>query len=430
MSRYVGVKNNNIYVVSDNIFVNNQFNVIEVPTCFDNVSSRELITTYKFKENIFKCKTAPKLAKDLKVALVTNWKMRCGIATYAEFLYSELIKHVGDYKFFVERNNTPTGPINYACDTKIPDDKIVACWNRGDSLKELVKEIKAYDPDVVLIQHEFGIWPNARYWLSLMNQLSEFRVIVTMHSVFHHRDKTICEAAMPEIVVHLPGAIGVLKDEKGVPGKVYAIPHGSFPCESREKLWNFYKSDRTFMQFGFGFRYKGWENCVRAASILKKKYKDVFFTGLFSESPFSKVEHELYYNELMDLVSELDLEENVAILRGYQSDASLDSYLRTNQATIFPYVTHPSHEVFGASGAARVAMSKGLPVITSSVNHFSDLPTIKADSPEEMAAALDHLFSDTKFKNDQIELQINYLNDTTWKKVALKYIEILETKSV
>jgi len=425
MSRYAGVKNNNIYVVSDSVFSNKDLEVVEMPSELDNISIQELIETFKFKNGIFSAKNTVKLKENLKVAFVSNWKMRCGIATYAEFLYSEIMEHVGDYKFFIEKNDKPTGPINYAGDTKIPDDKLVACWKRGESLKELVKEIKTYDPDVVLIQHEFGIWPNARYWLSLMSQLSEYRVIVTMHSVFHHRDKTICEAAMPEIVVHLPGAFDVLKKEKGVPGLVYVIPHGSFPCKNRERLWNFYKSERTFMQFGFGFRYKGWENCIKAAAILKKKYSDVFFTGLFSESQFSKVEHELYYNELMLLISKLDLEENVAILKGFQSDATLDSFLRTNQAAIFPYVTHPSHEVFGSSGAARVAMSKGLPVITSSINHFSDLPTIKADTPEQMAEALDLLFSNKQHKENQINIQIAYLNDTAWEKVALKYIDIL-----
>ena len=259
-----------------------------------------------------------------------------------------------------------------------------------------------------------------------MSQLSEYRVIVTMHSVFHHRDKTIIEAAIPEIVVHLDGAYDVLKNKKQVPGSVHVIPHGCFPCVNRDRLWNFYKSDRTFLQFGFGFRYKGWENSIRAVSILKQKYPDVFFTGLFSESPHNKSEHELYFNELMALAIDLGVQDNIAIIRGYQSEETLDSYMRTNQATLFPYISHPAHEVFGASGAARIAMAKGLPVVTSSVNHFSDLPTIKADSPEEIALALEQLFNDSKAKEAQIAKQISYLNDNTWENVALRYIKLFE----
>jgi glycosyltransferase involved in cell wall biosynthesis len=82
--------------------------------------------------------------------------------------------------------------------------------------------------------------------------------------------------------------------------------------------------------------------------------------------------------------------------------------------------------VFGASGAARMAMSKGLPVVTSSVNHFSDLPTIKADSSEEIAAALEKLFTDPVAREAQINRQIEYLEENTWEKIALRYVSLFE----
>jgi glycosyltransferase involved in cell wall biosynthesis len=82
--------------------------------------------------------------------------------------------------------------------------------------------------------------------------------------------------------------------------------------------------------------------------------------------------------------------------------------------------------VFGVSGAARMAMSKGLPVITSSVNHFSDLPTIKADTPEEIAQALERLFTAPEAKKLQVQRQISYLDDNTWEKVALRHIALFE----
>jgi glycosyltransferase involved in cell wall biosynthesis len=360
---------------------------------------------------------------ELKIALVGNWKMRCGIATYSENLWPQVAKHVGEYKLFIEKNDITTGDVHQFGDVTLSDSQVSSCWKRGESLQNLVRELKEYDPDIIWIQHEFGLWPNASYWLSMMNQLSDHRIIVTMHSVFHHKDKTIVEAAMPEIVTHLEGGRVLLKEEKKVSAKVHVIPHGCYAFNN-ERLWNFYKSDKTFMQFGFGFRYKGWENSIRATAILKEKYPDVFFTGLFSESPYAKLEHQIYYNELMNLVSELNITENVSILRGYQSDEVLDSFLRTNQATLFPYVSHPDHEVFGASGAARMAMARGLPVITSSVNHFSDLPSIKADSPEEIASALETLFIKPGVKEKQVQTQISYLNENTWEKIALRYAEI------
>jgi glycosyltransferase involved in cell wall biosynthesis len=249
-----------------------------------------------------------------------------------------------------------------------------------------------------------------------------------MHSVFHHKDKLICEAAMPEIITHLQGGYDTLKLEKCVPGKVYVVSHGCTETIKEPKLWNYYKSTKTFMQFGFGFRYKGWENSIRATALLKQRYPDVFFTGLFSESPFSRADHQLYYDDLMDLVEQLGIQENVALLRGFQSDESLDSFLRTNQAVVFPYVSHPQHEVFGASGAARLAFSKGVATVSSNVNHFSDIPTIKAETVEELSSALESVLTDQKVKSQQIVTQNNYVKENSWDKVADRHIAIFENR--
>lgn len=428
MKRYVGVRNDRIVIVSDFQFSDGGVLVLELPAELASMTPMELITRARYRNGRFVVKGDVKSADRMKVAFVGNWKMRCGISSYSENLWPQVAAHLNDFRLFVEHNDQPTGQLNKLGDTVFPEEWVVPCWKRGESLDDLVKNIQAYDPDIVWIQHEFGLWPNARHWLSMMSRLADYRVIVTMHSVFHHKDKTIVEAAMPEIVVHLDGAREVLKSEKKLGSKVYVIPHGCFPVDKSEKLWNFYRSTKTFMQFGFGFRYKGWEDSIRAVAILKEKYPDVFFTGLFSESPFNMLEHQLYYNELMALIESLDLQENVAIIRGYQSDEALDSFLRTNQATVFPYVSHPAHEVFGASGAARLAMAKAIPVVTSYINHFSDLPTIKVTTPEEIAFELEKIFLDWKVKRAQIDRQNEYVTENTWDKIAQRYIDLFEKK--
>lgn len=427
-SKYVGVKDGSIKIVTSGLFKPSdpEVEVIPVPVEFQDMLPAQIITGFRVSNGHLQRRRNKKSStQKMKLAFVGNWKMQCGIATYSENLLPEVAKHFGDFKLFIEKNDSPTGPVNLVGnDVMIGSEKVISCWKRGEPLQELVRSIKEYDPDVIWIQHEFGIWPNAGAWLSMMSQLANYRVIVTMHSVFHHRDKTIVEAAMPEIIVHLDGARKVLKEEKGISSPVHVIPHGCAPVLNAERLWNFYKSNHTFMQFGFGFRYKGWEKSIRAAAILREKYPDVFFTGLFSESPFNSVDHQVYYDELIALVDKLNVAGNVAILRGYQSDAALDSYMRTNQVVVFPYVSHPQHEVFGVSGAARLAMSKMVPVITTNVNHFSDVPTIKADSPEEIAEALDRMFSNSLTRKMQVENQLQYLNENTWEKVAMQHVQL------
>lgn len=418
MSRYAGVKNGNIYVISDSIFINSELNILEVPSELDHIPSKELISEYKLKNNEIVSQNINKSTQNLRVAFVSNYFMHCGLSTYAENLFPEITKHIVDYRFFIEDSVSVENK-------NLLSDKMIACWKRGEKLTELVNQIKLYDPDIILLNHEWGIFPDAKIWLSFLTQLSGYRTIIIMHSVFpKHLDKLIIEASMKEIIVHLDGAKDCLVNEKKINGKVYVIPHGCYVNNNSSKLWNMYKSNNTFVQVGFGLRYKSFEDSIIATSLLKKKYKDVFFTAIFSESPFSKYEHQLYYNELVDLIEKLDVKDNVGIVRGFQSDVCLDAYFRTNKVAVFPYKSHPEHEVFGASGAARLAMSKGLPVVTSNINHFSDLNTIKVTSPKQIAEELDKLFSNSSAIEEQIKIQNEFIVENSWENVAKKYISI------
>lgn len=425
MARFVGVKNNHICIVSDNSFISNDLQTLEVPPELSEVSSSDLITNCRVKDGVIKCKTFKKTAKQMKIALVGNWKMRCGISTYSENLWPQIIKYVGHFKLFIEQNDSPTGDIHQIGTQTIPDDQVSVCWKRGESCQQLIKELKEYNPDVILLQHEFGLWPNAAHWMAMLTQLSDYRIIVFMHSVFpNHKDKTIVEACIPEIVVHLDEAKEALV-KKGVSSLIHVIPHGCYEYSS-ERYWNFYKTDHTIIQMGFGFRYKGFEDTIVACSILKDKYPDLFLTIIFSESSYNAKGHQIYYNELINLIEKLSLQENVAIVRGFQSDKSINSYLRTNKVAVFPYKSNQDHLVYGASGAARLAMSANLPVMSSNIPHFSDLPTIKCISVEEIAKELDKLFSNSEYYENQIKKQNNFMEDNSWANVAIKIINILE----
>jgi glycosyltransferase involved in cell wall biosynthesis len=412
------VKDNRICLVSEQPFAHPDWQVIEY---HGTATSKELIADHCIKDGQAVPKKIGKPANKLRVALITNWQMECGLANYIRDLANELVELIGELHLFVERNPIVPSYLN----PKLTPDKITPCWKRGEPLTELAQAIKNYQPDIVLINHEWGIFSNARYWLSLLGQLSDFRVISILHSIFWHQDKLVSEAPMKEVVVHLDGAKHVLK-EKGNSATIHVLPHGC-PLPSQEpRLWNCYKSEHTIVQQGFGFAYKGYENSIRAIALLKDKYPDIFFTGLYSESPYAKVEHDTLYHHLMEIVDKLGVANHVALIRGYQSDKVLDAYLRTNKVAIFPYAYAKGHECFGSSGAAPYAMSKGVPVITSSINHFCNLPTIKADTPQAMAEQLDRLFSDPQIYRQQIEKQNAYLQANSWAETAKRFAAIFE----
>lgn len=427
VAKFVGIKDDQISFISDNPITSTDLQVLEVPVNLRHLSPTELITDCVIQNNQIIYRKFKKLAKDMKVAFVSNHMMACGIATYNQNLFPEIAKYLKEFKLFIEENDNPTGDIYQLGDQKLSKEQVSICWKRGQSLQKLVEELKSYSPDIILINHEFGIFPSAKYWLSLMTQLADFRVIVILHSVFRHKDKTIIEGICPEIIIHSSSAKDILKKEKQINSKVYIVPHG---CDTlqKERLWNFYKSNHTFLQCGFSFKYKNFEDSIKAVGLLKEKYPDIFLTLILSTSDFAKVEHEKYYRELINLIKELNIQENVAIIKGFVSDEVMKSYFLTNKVAVFPYKSIPGHEVFGSSGIARVGMSMGMPIISSNIPHFDALPTLRADNPEEIANHLDHLFSDKKFVEQQVKKQNTFIDENSWKKCALQYINIFENE--
>ncbi len=427
MSKFIGAKNGKIQVISDIKFINEDLQILELPSALSEISEEQLLLEYEVKNNTISHKNDRQDINKLKVAFVINYRMACGISTYNEQLLNRLIPKLQDFKLFIEHNDHPTGKLNELEDITFDESKIEYCWKRGENLSELFAKIKAYNPDLIVIGHEFGLFPNARHWMSMMTQLSNYKILTTMHSIFpHHLDKTIIEASAKNIVVHSDGAKQALIS-KGNSSNIYVIPHGCYAISNQERLWNFYKSNATFMQIGFGYQYKSFEDCIEATALLKTKYPDVFFTALFSESPHSKLEHDNYYNRLIALINKLGVNDNVSIIRGFQEDKVINSFLRINKVAVFPYKLAAEHFVYGASGAARLAMSKGIPVISSSIPHFADIVSIKANNAQEISQQLDILFSDNRKIIEQVNKQNEFIKANDWEITATKYVEVLET---
>jgi len=409
---YVGYKHSRICFVSSYPCRTDKFKVVAVDKPDDVTELKEVSENYRVWRGKLISKFKPLPINELRIALVGVYKIPCGIATYAEALWREQKELVKEAKIFSEYADVPDEP------------GVVRCWKRGQPLDNLIREIDAYDPDIVFVQHEFGIFPDARYWLSFLSAMQKYRTVVTLHSVFRHQDKTICEAAIPEIIVHTNIAKSVLIKEKKIPSKVYVFPHGCSPPQNAPRLWNRYFTNHTVMQFGFGFRYKGWERAIDAVHILRKKFPDIFFTGLFSESVAGPAAHDEYFHELLAKIDQYKLHNHISIIRGFQSQETLETYLRMNRVAIFPYVNHPEHVVFGSTGAARVAMTQGVPTIVSDVPLFHDLEGVcpRISTVEELCEEIEKLFNE-KAAAKQVEKQNRFLIDNTWAKMAERQLE-------
>jgi hypothetical protein len=412
---YIGYCGKDILFVSKELCSSGKLKVIQLPESMEKLAPDFIMNNYEIWNNRIVSKSEKKDAKELRVAFIGVWGIECGIATYSEWLIPEITKHIKEYKIFAEVNGKEE-----------TDPNVTRCWKRGEPVGDLIQKVEEYSPDIVLIQHEYGLYPTAPLWLSLISRLNKFKTFVTMHSVYHHFDKLVCLAPVKNIIVHTNIAKNILTDNLHVPGKISVIPHGSLPVANENKLWNIYYRNRTLMQFGFGFRYKGWEQALQTVKNLKEKYKDIYFTGLFGESPFNRIMHNQYYNELENLVSEYDIIDNVGFVRGYVHDKVLESFLRTNKIAIFPYIENGEHTVYGCSGAARLAMHYNIPVIVSKVPLFDDLEGVcpKIGTIEELCTEIELLFNNPEKVNSQLKKQQEFLIRNSWENVGRMYVDL------
>lgn len=354
--------------------------------------------------------------KKLRVAMIANWGQECGISTYTKYLVDALRPKCDELRVFSEEG----------CDSS---EDVVTCWSRGSSMVNCTRMVQDYRPDFVLVQHEFGIFPKAPYLLQMLHSLESTPYAVVLHSTYEHLDKSICTAAMKNIVVHTDIAKGVLR-KLGNNSNISVIPHGCVEFPDRKELWNIFQTPYAIVQFGFGFFYKGVDRAIDAVHRLKtmqpEKYKDIFYCYLCSESSHCRNIHDDYHKYLDGKISELGLEDNVAVIRKWNTDQEINNYLRTAKLAIFPYLINPDNTVYGASGALRVSFANGIPCIASESHLFDEVPNLPRPSDSvSLALEIDKVFSDGKYRDSLIASQDAYCAANTWDITAERYLSLM-----
>jgi glycosyltransferase involved in cell wall biosynthesis len=364
-----------------------------------------------------------KPTSEIKVAVICNWQTKCGISTYSKYLVDSLKTKVKDLRIFSEVATATTaedGP------------EVDRCWKRGECLLPMIKKVLEWEPDFVIIQHEYGIFPNAFYFMQMMQQLDGTPYVVTLHSVYEHLDKIVYSACIKNIVVHTQPGKDILVNA-GNTNQIDVIPHGCVEFPDAHELWNICQNPYTIIQFGFGFAYKGVERALDALHHLKntnQKFENIFYIYLLSENEHTSKIHHQYYKDLMEKINNLGLQPNVAIIRKYQPDKMINLYLRLAKLAIFPYLNNPNNNVYAASGAIRIALANKIPVIASESHLFDELHGTVPRPADHMglAAEIDRIFSNGDYRANLISMGQNYIQRNSWDTAADQYLALYKSQ--
>lgn len=419
---FVGYSGQNILWVSQNkCSPTTKVSVIEVPDGTINETPENVLRNYAvWRNNLIKKTDLENLPpQNLRVAMVSQYGINCGIATYTKYLCDELRPLVADLRIMAE-DADPKDCINDK------QENVVRCWKRTGDYSRIIRAMEEYQPDLIYVQHEYGALNHGANWNTLIGHLNaRWRTIVVLHSVYDHKDKLIFEAPCQEIIVHSMSGRDLLR-KKGVDhATINYIPHGCMKLNPYQIRFSAIESKHMLFQYGFGFEYKGWENCLEIVEKLKKKYSDLVYVGIFNVSKFSEAFNNSYFDRLMTMARERGLENNFVLHKGFRSEEILQSYMAQCQVNLFPYWNHHEWRVHGASGAVRLALASGVPTIVGDVPFFSEF---KGYIPvcgkiDEYVATITELFENQAYRESVQKKTIEFITERTWDKIAHWYLQ-------
>ena len=375
-----------------------------------------------------------------RVIYVSTYPPReCGIATFTRALtkainvlnplYLADIVAIDDEKSGGERQQYPW-EVKY----KIDQDDLRSWINAADYINQS-------SADVVMLQHEFGVYggKQGEYVLPFIERIKN-PIVVCMHTVLKEPEPKMCETV--QRISERSSAIVVIVNAAGErlvghynidPDKIVVIPHGvpdipygpSAPHKEKLRLngWTVISS------FGLFSRSKGYEYAIEAMRSVVKKHPRTKLLLLGETHPVvRRQEGEKYRQDLKRLIAKYGLESNVEFVNRYLSIGEIVNYLQATDVYVTPY---PNLDQV-SSGTLSYAVSAGRPCISTPyvyakevLSHHRGLICEPLDS-DDLAEKINYLLDNPKVAEEISKKAYTYGRNMIWPSVALRHLDLFE----
>jgi glycosyltransferase involved in cell wall biosynthesis len=319
----------------------------------------------------------------VRTAIVSTYPPRaCGIGTFAADVRATLLGVAGIERVdLVAVVNEPSSPQRLGVLATIAQNV------RGDYVRT-ARMLDRLDVDVVLLQHEYGIFggPDGEYVLSFARNLSQ-PLVVTLHTVLSeptpHQAEVITElcaeaelvVVMTETALRLLVASGACSEEK-----VRVVPHGAptrltarAASERDEPVSGGYAAkDARFLLSTFGLISpgKGVETVIEALPAVVERHPEVVYVIAGRTHPdVARREGEQYRVMLERRVLELGLGDHVEFDDRFLAIEELSDLLAATDVFVTPY--HGREQI--ASGALTFAIAAGCGVVSTPYWYAQDM---------------------------------------------------------
>ncbi len=314
----------------------------------------------------------------MRAAIVSTFPPRaCGIGTFAADLRAALggvddVESVGKV-VVVDDPSRPQRPGVVAT---------ISQGTRGDYVRA-ARILGRRDVDVVLLEHEYGIFggKDGEYILSLAEALAQ-PLVVTLHTVLseptRHQARVLAAlCGHAEIVIVMTdNALRLLADSGACPEtKIRVVPHGAPKLLVQRARAAATRNERVrgrfvISTFGLISPGKGLETVLEALPAIIERHPDTLYVIAGQTHPgVAQRQGERYRQSLQQLVSQLDLEEHVEFDDRFLTVAEIGDLLAVTSVFVTPYLDRDQ----ASSGALTFAIAAGCAVVSTPYRYAEDL---------------------------------------------------------
>jgi glycosyltransferase involved in cell wall biosynthesis len=312
------------------------------------------------------------------IALIGSYTpRRCGIATFTADVYQTLTQTRPEAKCDVYALTDIEGAYQYPPEvvSEIRQNEI------GDYLAA-ASRLNATMPDIICVQHEFGIYGGlAGEHLLMLLEATNRPVVTTLHTILEAPSddqrrvfaKLLARSARVIVMAERGGEI--LRRVWAVPAeKILVIPHGApdralGPTEPFKHALG-YAGRELLFTFGLLSPGKGIETVIKALPRIVAERPDVLYVVLGCTHPHLIAhEGETYRHGLESLVKELGVEDHVRLIDTYTDTPILVEYLQAADIYVTPYLN--AQQI--TSGTLAYAAALGRPIVSTPYWHAQEL---------------------------------------------------------
>lgn len=390
----------------------------------------------------------------MRVVVLSTYPPRhCGLATFTTDLRHALMAADSSVDIVVAAVLDDESPAEVPPEVRVT----LRQHERGDYARA-AEAINAADVDVVLVQHEYGIFggDSGEYLLDLTRALT-VPYVATLHtlllgpderqrSVLREvvdgaaavtvftalaRDQLVRSGLAPwsRVAVLNHGAPAELQPP-GVASGGHGGPPGEAPADHEIPELGEHADRRVLSTFGLLSPGKGLEVAVRAMERVVEAHPDSLYVIAGRTHP-AVVRHqgESYRSELHQLTTRLGLHDHVLFIDRYLSDADICTLLRRTEVFLTPY----RHQDQVVSGVLTFALVAGCPVVSTPYFYATELlgtgagTLIGFDDHEAMAAAVTDLLGNPDRYAQAADTAYRVGSQYTWPEVGRETLKLLAT---